>query len=173
MATPQCENLASSHSPETPAPNTEDWLTVAKADPTRNNFLEWMGRILPSAPNRANVPARIWAFAMVAPVEKLVVVELEGSQSLPRRAFLGLNEDIKLGLNAWQQRGAKESESDENDEAPSSKRRKTESATPSRPTTPGIASTPQSTEWTGLLKNRDGPIKTKVRHNITDFCLGN
>jgi hypothetical protein len=172
MATPQCENLASPQSPETPVPNTKDWLAVAKADPTRKKFLEWMGRILPSAPN---VPVRIWAFAMVAPAEKLgtLVVELEGSRSLARKAFRTLDEDIKLGLNAWQQRGSKESDLDENDEAPSSKRRKTESATPSEPTTPRIVSTPQATKSTGLLKNRDGPVKTMVRHNITDFCLGN
>jgi len=165
MATAQCENLASPQSPETPVPNTKDWLTVAKADPTRKKFLEWMGRILPSAPN---VPVRIWAFAMVAPAEKLeiFIAQLECPQSVAPKAFRTLDEDIKLGLNTWQQRGSKESDLDENDEAPSSKRRKTESATPSEPTTPRIVSTPQATQSTGLLKNRDGPVKTMVRHNI-------
>ncbi len=150
------QNLTSPHLPETAAPTTMDWLAIAKADSTRNKFLKCVGSILSSAPN---VPVRMWAFAMIAPVETLQVYinDLE-SLVLTGQDLTTLDKDIKIALKAWQQSGSKESDSDSDNEAPPSKRQKIESITPSVEATAPSEPIMLETQSTPV---RGGPVSRK------------
>jgi len=102
------------------------WLDAAKADPTRNDFLKAAASVLPSAPN---IPIRIWAFAMVAPVEKLkkLTEQLKDPWGSLRDLFDVFDTKIKDALSVWQQLGTKESEQNARPEGePPKKKQKTD-----------------------------------------------
>ncbi|KAF2179936.1 hypothetical protein K469DRAFT_753631 [Zopfia rhizophila CBS 207.26] len=102
------------------------WLDIAKQHTTRNKFLECLARYVPE------ISPRVWAFAMVAPVDKLAMYN--DSINGPMAPFFKhLDADIKTALDVWQQRGTKDEPADEDNNQPARKKRKTTSEATSQP----------------------------------------
>jgi hypothetical protein len=151
------------------------WLDVAKQDATRKKFLE-------AFESKHRISPRIWAFAMVVPVDKLAE-HLEGlSTSVATLFFRSLDAAIKTALDVWKQRGIRDEPADEDNNQPATKKRKMASGATSRlassaaseaasEATSGAASeaTQQGTEQPSDVRAQK--LKTQVRHNITDFYL--
>lgn len=130
-----------------------DWLAVAKADETRQEFLKCVGDI------RSPISRPIWAFAMVASVEKLryFIQDLKSPRTVSGPFFKALGDMIKTAINVWRQRATKESPiSDQNirpEGEPQKKKQKTGGEVSEQ-----------------LRETRDNSVAQKVRHN-TDSCL--
>lgn len=141
------------HNPKVPTDTTSTmaashlpWLDNAKQDKTRNKFLECIAAYLPE------ISPRVWAFAVVAPVDKLS--KLIDSLDAPMAELFcnSLDGYIKTALDVWKQRGTKDEPADEDNDQPARKKRKTTS------------------EATGQPRDtRDKSLVAHVRRKITDF----
>src|SRR2546421_2831089 len=104
--------MAAIHSP---------WLGNAKKDGTRNKFLECIAAHVPE------ISPRVWAFAMIASVNRLPKL-VDGNDAAIAEAFCNsLDGYIKTALVTWKQLGAKDEPADEDNDQPARKRRKTTS----------------------------------------------
>ena len=147
-----------------------DWLGVAKQNATRKNFLEWIAHEL------SEIPPHVWAFSMVAPVERLA--ELVATRDSPTTPLfiLHLDADIKIALDVWKQRGTKDGPADEDNNQQATKKRKTLPGATSRlrsETTSEAASEASSRASSEATEqSSDGRVQqltTQVYHDITDF----
>lgn len=158
------------------------WLDVAKQDATRKKFLESIESNLNESELRHGISPRVWAFAMIVPVDKLTQHIDSLSSSMAPLIHPSLDTGIKTTLDAWKQRGTMEEPVDEDNNQPAMKKRKTASRATSRLTssapseaaseaTSGAASeaTQQVTEQPSDVRAQT--LATHVRHDITDFFL--
>jgi hypothetical protein len=157
------------------------WLNVAKQDATRKKFLKSIESNLNEFELRHGISPRIWAFAMIVPVDKLTQ-HIDSLSSSMAPLLPSLDTSIKTALDAWKQRGTREEPADEDNNQPAMKKRKTASRATSRLTssaaseaaseaTSGAASeaTQQVTEQPSDVRAQT--LATHVRHDITDFFL--
>src|SRR5579871_5303118 len=83
------------------------WLDVAKQDATRKKFLESIESELAQG-----ISPRVWAFAMVAPVDKLAQL-IDSINGPAGPLFQSLDAGIKSALDVWKQHGTREEPTDE------------------------------------------------------------
>jgi hypothetical protein len=162
------------------ADSDEHWLAVAKRDPTRKKFLK---SIEPQLLH--GISLRIWAFAMVAPVNKLE--QLTNSVGGPLSPLVEhLDADIQSALDVWKQYGTREALLDEENNQPPTKKRKTASGATSMQASSAAseaasdaaskAASDATSKEASVATEQPSDVRvqklaTQVRHNITDFCL--
>ena len=171
--TPTPATNTETHTANTMAPPQLDWLSIAKNDTTRNEFLKCITHEL------SEIPARVWAFAMVVPVDKLkqLIDSLNGPLA---PLFKNLDTNIKTALGVWQQQGTREVPVDEDNNQRAKKRKTSRMMSVSTPeivseATSEVASevASEATEQ-GTEQPSDYRVKmlvTQVCRDITDFYL--
>jgi hypothetical protein len=155
------------HTTSTTAAPRLDWLDVAKQDVTRKKFLESIESEL-----LQGISPRVWAFAMVVPVDKLAqLIDSLGGPTAP--LFRNLDANIKSALDVWKQHGTREEPADE-DNNQSAKRRKTASRSTSAAVSEATSEAASEATEQVTEQPSDGRVKklaTQVYHDITDFYL--